>query len=193
MPSTIEKLFDFVKAHPNVSCGVGFIFLPPLAAVGMWKLTKWPKWLKLILTGYTLVWAIGVASSSNVPSKTESARNTPPAQQKTFDSNKCIVYSPGIVNGAVLYRFKSSVEGKDNYLYIAFTDRQQVVNLFPANFFMSRSEFEQLDRTLEYRKLLTPEASDELNHLLAVYQWVGLAPDDLANRARPTAFQKCIR
>lgn len=51
MPSTIEKLFDFVKAHPNVSCGVGFIFLPPLAAVGMWKLTKWPKWLKLIING----------------------------------------------------------------------------------------------------------------------------------------------
>jgi hypothetical protein len=192
MPSTIDKLFDFVKAHPNISCGVGFIFLPPLAAVGMWRMTKWPKWLKLILTAYTLVWAIGVASSSNVPSETESALNTP-APQKTFDSSQCIVYSPGIVNGAIIYRFKSSVEGKGNYLYLAFADRQEVVNLFPANFFMSPSEFEQLDSSLEYRKLLTPEASDELNRLLAYYQWVGLISEESANKASPTAFENCDR
>jgi hypothetical protein len=61
--STLSKAKEFIKKHPNISIGVGFLFIPPLAAIPMWKLTRWPRWLKLTLTAYAVIWSLGVISS----------------------------------------------------------------------------------------------------------------------------------
>jgi hypothetical protein len=61
--STLSKAKEFIKKHPSISTGVGFLFIPPLAAIPMWKLTRWPHWLKFTLTAYAVIWSLGVISS----------------------------------------------------------------------------------------------------------------------------------
>jgi hypothetical protein len=61
--STLSKAKEFIKKHPNISTGIGFLLIPPLAAIPMWKLTRWPHWLKLTLTAYAVIWSLGIISS----------------------------------------------------------------------------------------------------------------------------------
>ena len=60
--STLSKATQFIKKHPNISTGIGFLLIPPLAAIPMWKFTRWSRWLKLTLTAYAVIWSLGVIS-----------------------------------------------------------------------------------------------------------------------------------
>ena len=110
-----------------------------------------------------------------------SAVNATPSVEQKFNDAPCDAFSPGQINGAVVYRFKIQSGG---YRYLLMTDRQSVVNLFSPNFFTAKSE--ATDEVFDNN--MTNAARSRFYDLITSYQYVANISEKTAKEASPGWF-----
>ncbi|MBD2255902.1 SH3 domain-containing protein [Nostoc parmelioides] len=155
------QIKDFIWKHPKTSAAIVLflvVFSFSLANIGKSK----PPQNQISTTSR--------ATDDDLPEETE------------FDSSKCMVYTVGILSGAIVHKFKTT---NNSFAYVMVTNSDSIVRMFEGkNFYVwkTKEDFIQTEYS-ELTQVLPPEGVKELKRLISIYSYAAIGLEEFANVA----------